>query len=40
VYERNPVGIGEHADIVEAIESQIELIATASDKIEAINGLD
>ena len=40
VYERNPVGIGEHADIVEAIESQIELIATARDKIEAINSLD
>lgn len=40
VYERNPVGIGEHPDVVEAIESQIDLIATAMDKIEAINSLD
>ncbi len=40
VYERNPVGIGEHPDVVEAIESQVEIIATARDKIEAINSLD
>tara|TARA_B100000902_G_C27268653_1_gene895065 strand:- start:231 stop:434 length:204 start_codon:yes stop_codon:yes gene_type:complete len=36
VYQRNPVGIGEHPDVVEAIETQVDLIATAEDKIEAI----
>ena len=37
VYERNPVGIGEHIDIVETIEKEVEKIAHAHDKIEAIN---
>lgn len=36
VYQRNPVGIGEHSDIVESIEKEIEKIADAEDKIEAI----
>ena len=35
-YERNVVGIGEHPDIVEAIETQISKIAEAEDKIETI----
>lgn len=37
VYQRNSVGIGEHPDVVEAIETQISKIAEAEDKIEAIN---
>ena len=37
VYIKNPVGIGEHSDIVESIEKEIDMIATAEDKIEAIN---
>lgn len=37
VYHRNPAGIGEHSDIVESIEKEIDMIATAEDKIEAIN---
>tara|TARA_B000000557_G_C20593984_1_gene366805 strand:+ start:204 stop:401 length:198 start_codon:yes stop_codon:yes gene_type:complete len=37
VYQRNSTGIGEHPDIVEAIETQIAKIAEAEDKIETIN---
>ena len=37
VYELNPAGIGEHPDIVEAIELQVAKIAEAEDKIEVIN---
>lgn len=36
VYERAAAGIGEHPDIVEAIETQISKIAEAEDKIETI----
>ena len=36
VYTRNSVGIGEHIDIVETIEKEVEKIADAHDKIEAI----
>ena len=36
VYTRNPAGIGEHPDVVQAVESQIEIIAHAEDKICAI----
>ena len=37
VYQDNPVGIGEHPDLVEAIETQVTRIAEAEDKIQAIN---
>jgi len=37
VYQRNSVGIGEHPDVVEAIETQIAKIAEAEDKLETIN---
>ena len=36
VYQRSSVGIGEHPDIVEAIETQIAKIAEAEDKLETI----
>ena len=36
VYQRSSVGIGEHPDIVEAIETQISKIAEAEDKLETI----
>ncbi len=36
VYQRNAAGIGEHIDIVETIEKEVEKIADAHDKIEAI----
>jgi len=36
VYTRNPSDIGEPPEIVEAIETQIEKIANAEEKIETI----
>lgn len=36
VYQRNSTGIGEHSDLVETIEKEVEKIADAHDKIEAI----
>ena len=37
VYLNQSVGIGEHPDVVEAIETQVEKIAAADVKIETIN---
>ena len=37
IYLSNAAGIGDHSDILEAIEIQIEKIATAHEKIEIIN---
>lgn len=36
VYLNHSVGIGEHPDIVEAIEMQIEKISVAQEKIDTI----
>ena len=36
VYLNNPVGIGEHSDVVEAIEKEIDIIAKYHDQIEVI----
>ena len=36
VYKKNPAGIGEHPDIVEAVETQVSKIAEAQDKIDTI----
>jgi len=36
VYTRNAAGIGEHPDVVEALETQISKIAEAEDKLETI----
>ena len=36
VYTRNSVGIGEHPEVVEAIEAQVEKIATAQEKLDII----
>ena len=33
VYLNNPVGIGEHPDLAAAIDSQMEVIAHAEDKL-------
>ena len=38
-YQRNPVGIGEHSEIVEAMETEVEKIAQAQEKIEIIKHL-
>ena len=36
VYLTNPVGIGEHPDLAAAIDSQMEVIAHAEDKLGVI----
>ena len=36
VYLENPAGIGEHSDIVESIEKEIDTIAKYHDQIEVI----
>lgn len=37
VYLTNPVGIGEHSDIMESIEKEIEEIAKYDDMLEMMN---
>mgnify|MGYP001250828948 FL=1 len=37
VYLTNPAGIGEHSNIVEAIEEEINTIAKYQDQIDVIN---
>ena len=37
VYLANPVGIGEHSNIVEAIEGELDMIAKYQDQIYIIN---
>lgn len=37
VYLENPAGIGEHSDIVSAVDSQVEIIAHAEDKLMVID---
>ena len=34
VYLNNPAGIGEHPDIIAAIDTQVELYAAAKEKLE------
>ena len=36
VYLSNPAGIGEHSDIMEAIEMELEQVAKYDDQIEMI----
>jgi len=36
VYLRNPVGIGEHSDLISAIDEQVEKAATADEKLNFI----
>ncbi len=37
VYLQNPAGIGEHSNIVEAMEEEINMIAKYQDQIDIIN---
>tara|TARA_B100001113_G_C21020751_1_gene583421 strand:+ start:35 stop:238 length:204 start_codon:yes stop_codon:yes gene_type:complete len=37
VYLSNPAGIGEHSDITEAMEKELDIIAKYHDQIEVIN---
>lgn len=36
VYLQSPVGIGEHSNIVEAIEQELDMIAKYQDQIDVI----
>ena len=36
VYMDNPVGIGEHPDLVAAVDSEMSKIATARDKLNTL----
>jgi len=36
VYNNNPSGIGEHADIVSAVDCEVVKLTNAVDKIEAL----
>ena len=40
VYLLHPVGIGEHADIISAIDSEVEKAAAAEEKLNWINNLE
>ena len=37
VYLNNPAGIGEHSDIMEAIETELEEMAKYEDHLEILN---
>ena len=37
VYLTSPVGIGEHSNIVEAIEEELNMIAKYQDQIDVVN---
>ena len=37
VYLHNPVGIGEHPDVLAAIQEQIDLIAKEEERLHVIN---
>lgn len=36
VYLKNPVGIGEHPDILGAIDSEVEKLATVTEKLATL----
>jgi hypothetical protein len=36
VYLENPVGIGEHPDVVQAIDMELQKMATAHEKLELL----
>lgn len=39
VYMNNPAGIGEHPDIVDAIDSQVAKYAEAEEKLQALGSI-
>ena len=36
VYQKNPAGIGEHPDLVQAVDSEMVKLADAEDKLETL----
>ena len=39
VYQSNPAGIGEHSDIVQSVDMEVEKLADAQDKLKAVKEL-
>jgi hypothetical protein len=39
VYLANPAGIGEHSDIMEAVQAELDKMAHANDRIDMIKSL-
>jgi len=39
VYQSNPTGIGEHPEIVQALETEIDKLADAQDKLKTVKEL-
>ena len=37
IYLNNPVGVGEHSDIMDTIEKELNLIAEYHDQLEILN---
>ena len=37
VYRTNPAGIGEHSDLVSAVDREMTKLATARDKLDTLN---
>ena len=37
IYLHNPVGIGEHPDVLAAIQDQLDIIAHEEERIEVLN---
>ena len=37
IYLTNPVGIGEHSNVMEAIEEELNMIAKYQDQVDVIN---
>jgi hypothetical protein len=37
IYLHNPVGVGEHSDILETIEKELEMVAKYNDQIDMLN---
>ena len=36
IYMKNSVGIGEHSDLIGAIDEQLDILASAEDKLNAV----
>jgi hypothetical protein len=39
VYQSNPVGIGEHPDVVAAMDMEVAKLADAEDKLQTVKNL-
>ena len=39
VYQNNPAGIGDHSDIVQAVDAEVEKLADAQDKLKSVKEL-